>query len=148
MVRRGENSNHMGLRRGVVALVKARLPRKVGRRTQITISKELWKPQSNLNQHPHSCSTASQASEPYRTTQELCPHHGVQGGTSRGWGQASFSVLGTQLPTPHLTQSKRHSSKDSSLSLNFHGNESIYLRTQGGEAEGWVMNSLSLMQMD
>lgn len=32
----------------------------------------------------------AKASERYQTTQELCPHHGVQGGTSRGWGQASL----------------------------------------------------------
>lgn len=49
---------------------------------------------------------------------------------------ASFSVWDTQRPPPHLTQSKRHSRKDSSLSLNFHGNESIYLRTRGGGGRG------------
>ena len=77
----------MGLRRGVVALVKARLPRKVGSRSQLTISKELWKPQSNLNQHPHSCSTASQS---LRTI----PNH--SGAVPTSWGPGwPASLFGT-----------------------------------------------------
>lgn len=42
-----------------MAPVKAWLPRKVGSSSQITISKELWKLQCNLSQHPRSCSAAS-----------------------------------------------------------------------------------------
>lgn len=37
--------------------------------------------------------------------------------------------------SPFSSQSKRHHSKDSSLSFNFHGNEPFYLKTQGRREE-------------
>lgn len=90
-------------------------------------------------------------SEWYEGHSEACAHVPRASVVPReGGGEARFSIQCTSLHPPFApplsSQSKRHCSKDSSLSFNFHGNEPFYLKTQGGVGGG--MNSPSLMQMD